>query len=401
MKSVDNLIFAICNNNIEIAVENVKSSNFKWDTFFNLIEKHRIAPQILDRLLRYPIHEYIKTYISQRAKSIVKQVLIDNTLVKSELDRIVELFNKNNIDMVLMKGLSIDNYGLRITRDLDILIKDNDLFQAMDLLKAINYKYVGNTRNPRLTKAEKNDIKLQMSWSNQYELLNSDSGLLLELHTNLFQRKRYYTVNLNKLLDNIDLFSRESNFDNELNCKVFSNNHRLLLACMHNAINRCPSNNTFILRTLLDIDTVIKKGVDWKNFLELSKQLEIEPFIYFSILMYSRFFQSHIPGSVLNELENNISKIKKFMINLHLKAYRNLSKNSLFLSNFYKVAAPFVFNGRLSDKIKWGLLLPLILPPRYRMSEIFNIDHHSPLIYLTYLINPFRWVYLIFRDIYD
>jgi hypothetical protein len=295
-----------------------------------------------------------------------------------------------------MKGLSLDLYRLRAFGDLDVLVRKEDLTNAIELLHRLDYAYfVGSSLERLLTSREKSNISLQLSWNNHYQLRNARTGLLLELHTNLFQRARVYVEDLDTLLDNIDLFWEGKRYDAEMKCFTLSREHSLLLMCLHNAINRSPSNNRFLFRTCADIDMLIDRGVKWDGFVEACHRLRCAPWVYFSLLLTEQLLDTGIPADVLAALKNDCTRWQLYLIDVHLRCLRSLRFSSIFYSKLYRFLNPFVFGRRWKDRIKWLLLLPILFPPRRQMARNFNVREDSPVVYLTYLLNPLRWLYLV------
>ncbi len=399
MNHEEMLILELCKRDCDRSLISsfVKKEHFDWLNFFDNISRHAIAPLVLDRLLTCHILESHSEILTNRAKEEILKVMVKSRLFKNELNAIQLTLQKSGIQCILLKGLSIDFFQLRTTGDIDLLIREEKLLTAINLLRKIDYKYVGDLINYKLKSKEKKNIELQKSWNNQFQLYNEKKGILLELHINLFERKRVYSVNLDTLLDNIDVFWKEKRDDKNLNCYILSHEHSLLLMCLHNALRRSPANDTFILRNLVDISSLIENGIKWENFIETCIKLNMASFVLFSLLLTNKLLDTIIPKHVVTSLKKNCTKSQLFLINIHFKCLKSLNMCSIFYSKLYNILCPFVFGNRWSDRIKWILLIPIIFPPRWKMEKYFNVAMDSPFIYFTYLINPFRWIYLVIR----
>ena len=168
---------------------------------------------------------------------------------------------------------------------------------------------------------------------------------------------------------------------------------------VHMAIKRSPANNTFILKLAVDIDNLVGRGVRWDAFTDAACQMRVEPFVLYALRLTHKLLGTRIHEICLHRLEQNCTKAQLFMIRIHLKCLRSLDSFRLFYSKIYMVLKPFVFGSRLEDRLKWIFLIPILFPPKGRMAAIFNLRKDSPLVYFTYILNPFRWVYLIFKSI--
>lgn len=402
MRDEEILILEICKRkgNNSTITRLLKNNTIDWQYFLETISKHKIAPLVLEKLLEFPLLQSQKKLFNNRHKEEILKTMLNSKILRTEMTRIIDILQRSNIECILLKGLSLDFSHLRTIGDLDILIRQENLLNAFNLLGQIDYVYIGNIINHHLISKEKNHFDLQLSWNNQFQLYYERTGLLLELHTNLFERSRVYVEDLDTLLDNIDLFWKEKRYDKNLNCFTLSRNHSLLLMCLHNALKRSPSKNTFILRTILDIDNLIEMGVEWDNLIETSLKLDIGPFVYFSLLMTQKLFDRKIPEDVLTALKNNWTIWQLFLTNVHLKCFNSLYTSSILYSNMYNFLCPFVFGRRWKDRIMWIFLIPVLFPPRWKMAQHFNLKMDSPFIYFTYLLNPFRWIYIILRNVF-
>jgi len=400
VRDEDKLVLEICKRNGDSSRIRflIQSDALKWRYFLELLSKHRIAPYVLNKLMEHPLPQSRRMLLKDLNKKAFIKTSLDNRAFKAELTRIQDALTDNGIESILLKGPSLDFSQLRTIGDLDILVRKENLLKAVKVLGEIDYVYAGDTLNRFLTSKEKKDISLQFSWNNQYQLISSHSELIVELHINLFESERAYTVDLSELLDNIDMFWEHRRYNEKLCCYTFIPEHALLLACIHNAIKRCPSNNTFILRNLIDIDSLIEHGIDWDIFVETSAILDTAHFVYFSLLLAVGLLDTDVPEDVLNELRSYCTGGQLFLTGIHLKSFHSLESNATYYSTLYKVLNPFVNGTRWRDRIKWLFLIPVLFPPRRRMERYFKLKENSPLVYAAYLLNPFRWVYLIVKN---
>jgi hypothetical protein len=47
------------------------------------------------------------------------------------------------------------------------------------------------------------------------------------------------------------------------------------------------------------------------------------------------------------------------------------------------------------------LLIPVLFPSRWRMAYVYHINKENPLIFLTYLIDPIRMLFLLKKIFYS
>jgi len=411
VRDEDRLVLELCKNDGSGSVirDLVQQDNIDWAYFLHVIENHEISPLVLSRLTDFALPAGADTLLRSTAKEQIVKAAVTSSTIRSELQ-------EEGIECILLKGLSLDFTGLRTIKDLDILVREERIIEAIRTLQKIKYEYLGHSRTPHMKKAEsamlleaiqdpglnqnkRSELLSSLSWNNHYGMLNREKNLLLELHINLFQRRRIYIENIEALLDNIDHFWRDRRHDPTLNCFTLATEHSLFLMSVHMAINRSPANNTFILKLAIDIDNLVSRGVRWDAFTDAACQMRVEPFVLFSFLQTQNLLGTPIPELCLHRLQQNCTNSQLFMIRIHLKCLQSLDSYRLFYSKMCMVLKPFIFGGRLIDRLKWIFLMPILFPPKGKMAVIFSLREDSPLVYFTYLLNPFRWIYLIFKSI--
>lgn len=401
MRIEDRLIIELCKRkkNRKLVDHLIAKDCFDINYFFKIIEKHLIKTFALWELLKYKIPNEIKTTVVTAAKRSLAETTISNRVIVEESIKIAGILKRNNIETILMKGESLNFSRLRQSRDIDIMVREEKLIKSIDILSGRGYRYIGDTINFLLNSDEKKDLSLQLKWNNQYQMLNEETGIMIELHTNVFERDRVYSIILNSLLDSIDSFWENRKWNSEIGIYEFSTEDKLLLMCMHNAIKRSPASNKFILRNLVDIENLIEKKPDWNIFINRVKKSKICSYINYSLSLTSILLDAEAPLFVQNELKENLSEKELFIEKVHLFSFQSLERSSILFSNLYKMVAPFIYHSPLKIKLKNLFLFPVFFPPKWRMGHIYNVKDNNPIIYLSYFLNPFRWTYIVLRNL--
>jgi hypothetical protein len=402
MRIEDKLVIELCKKNKnrkQISLLAAKD-RFNMDYFLKIIEKHLLKAFVLSELLKCKIPYEIKKRLLPVAKESLAETTVYNRKIREEYIQTASILNMNKIETVLMKGESLNFSGLRYYRDLDILVREERLLESIDILSGKGYRYIGDSINLLLDSDEKKDLSFQLKWNNQFQMINEDTGIMIELHTNLFERDRAYSIILNPLLDSIDSFWENRKWNSKLEVFEFSIEENMLLMCMHTAIKRSPASNRFVLRNLVDIKNLIDKKPDWNIFLDQVKKCKICSFIYFSLSLTSTLFGTDVPPHVLNELKVNSTEKELFIERIHWNSFQSLERNSILFSNLYKMFSPFIYHSSMKVKLQNLFLFPVLFPSKWRMAHIYNVKGSNPIIYLSYILNPFRWFYIIIRNLF-
>jgi hypothetical protein len=402
MRIEDALILELCkkNKNTHFIEESLRRRNIHLKYVFRITNRHLIQPFALNELLKHLPAGKVKDTVAVAAKRAILEVTIRNQLLKREFFRVKSILEDHGIEYMLLKGLSLDFSGIRIIGDLDILVREKDLLHADKLVTNAGFSYVGDILNPLIKNNEKKDINKQLDWNNQFQYYNTEKQLLLELHTNLFERSRAHDFDLDVLLNGIDLFWNGKRWNEDLQSYVFCNEDQLILMCLHTALKRSPYANQLVLRNLLDIRALIERNIDWNRLVGTSHCLHISPFTLFSLSLARTLVGVEIPDSALRELLSHCTRAQKFLNSIHLKSFHGLDSNDILYSNIFKIFMPFVYQKKLLPRMKRILLIPVVFPNRSVMAQRFHLHKDNPLIFATYLLNPFWWIFLLGKRIW-
>ncbi len=399
MRIEDILILELCKKtkNRTLIEDILRRSCFNCDYFLSTIDRHLIEAVVLDEIIKYSMPEQLKKRIAAVAREAVLHTVLHNQMLKKELLSICTILMEHGIECILMKGLSLNFTGIRTVGDIDILIKEKDLLGADKIVALLDYYYVGDTLNPLVRKNEKKAIALQLDWNNQFQYYNSTKKTLLEVHTNFFERSRVYMFDLDKLLDNINIFWANKVWNENLQSFVMCSEDVLLLMCLHAALKRAPYANQFVVRNILDIAFLIERGLDWDRVMDVSTALGISSFILFSLKLSNSLLDVAIPLYVLDDLAEHCTSGQMLCNRIHFRCFHDLESSWFVYTRLYKMLAPFVYQKRWIPRLKNIFLIDLFFPPKRTMARFFNLEWDNPLVYATYMLNPIRWLILVVR----
>ena len=150
---------------------------------FILSKKHDIVNLIADVLIKNKLIDVSSPYYVKFKYELKCSVGFVANL-EYEIEHIKSVFEKNQIDYILLKGSVLRNYypepWMRTSCDIDILVHDEQLNKAVNALKKTGYRVEGNKHY--------HDINLY-----------AHSGIHLELHHNIKEREE----KMDKVLDEV------------------------------------------------------------------------------------------------------------------------------------------------------------------------------------------------------
>lgn len=294
-----------------------------------------------------------------------------NMLLTSELIKILDLLEKNNIKVIAFKGPSLSQlaYGditLRQYVDLDILVDSKDLYNSAMILKSIDIKSdtsLDFLKNKKL-------IEVGSDFS-----LFSNNNVHLELHWNLFRKL------LNQKSSN---FVSINNLEVDINSKTIRTlnyDYLLIYLCVHGSKHLWER-----IEWIVDIDKLMKIGkFDWEFIINTSKELKVYNMFLLGISLSDELFKSHIP----NEIKEHYNKNRK-LIDLKFKIMNLINSNFMHEEKEEKIMV-------LKFKYIMQMFDSKIEPLKYILSVIFKPTHYD--IYFVNLPNSFSFLYYLVRPL--
>lgn len=150
-----------------------------WGALVRLAERHRVVPALAAAVAgrQYAAPEPVAAYLAAMAR----QAAFDELALAATVREIVNAFARNGTDLMLLKGVPLSlmihgRLGMRTSRDIDLLIKPQNVPAALDILKAMGF-YI---RNGEAT------LPMLMRRHKDVEMLHDGRRQIGELHWRLF-----------------------------------------------------------------------------------------------------------------------------------------------------------------------------------------------------------------------
>ena len=263
------------------------------------------------------------SFMKQTYMDIVKQ----NMLMTSELIKISKLLEENDIKSIAFKGPTLSQmaYGDVVSRqyvDLDVLVDENQLLNAIEILKKNEYVL-------------ENDFKLELLKNNRSIFhdvtLRKNALVNIELHWRLFSDEYMTGIADLNMEKNINFFEYQNN-----KLKVFDNEIQILYLSTHGA-----KHNWERVEWLVDIVRFVENNViDWKRLIDFIQITKTEKILFSTFYLCKNILDLSLPKEIEEKIQKvNVIKFSKrfemfFYTNFDYTLHHDIETNNAY---FYKV----------------------------------------------------------------
>ena len=289
-------ILVILNTNKDI--ENIQCfisshQSLNWEKFSSYAIKHGVAAVIFSKLSELKLLHLLPNANLNLFKQQYYKTFTRNTVLLENFKLVAEQAHKNNINVILLKGISLinhvyDDIGLRPMVDIDILVKKEDISQMEKILESLNYGI-----NP-VVKSKFIAIKEHFHLP---AYIHKTNHIMIELHTHIHESDSPLKLNISEFWENkipIKDFSE--------NVGMLSPENLLQHLCMH--IHEHYKSKKIRLSHFYDIAKVIEKynnnELNWNKFIDDTAKFNLHLAIYPYLYLVQKHFITEIPSIISN-----------------------------------------------------------------------------------------------------
>jgi hypothetical protein len=306
--------------------------NIDWHDLLQMAFSHEVAPLLyrnLESIAPGVMPEMVRTELK-------KQIQVDmqgNLFLTKQLLDLLSLFNQHGIQVIPYKGAVLaaslyHDLALRPFGDLDILVHERDILQAVDVLVSCGYEVIRPTSLSQTNKNYRsfwiNQMVKRSPWSYQVILWNPDRQGLIELHWRTIP-KYVFPRNPKELWENlrpinvggVDVFS-------------FAPENLLWFLCLHGAKHQWKR-----LRWICDIAELVREYPDlnWEQTISHAEGLGMERRLYLGLLLANRLLEMPLSSEIEEKIQT-------------APFVRNLARQ--IIARFFDDSSEDVGSGRLS-----------------------------------------------------
>ena len=266
-------------------IRELARSRIDWEWLTLLARRHAVVPLLYLQIERHA-SDLVPDETLRELKRHYRENHARNTLLTSELCRLITLFANSGIDTIPYKGpvLSLFAYGDLAARrfvDLDVIVKKTDVLRAREILLADGYT---PTKTLSLDQQE-----LLLRTQHNLQFSRDQRRVILELHWEVAPHLFAPAVSPEKLWQ--DLVPIEVN-DTQL--KTLRAEDLLFSLCVHGSRHLWER-----LSWICDVAELIRRRqLDWSNLLESAKHADSERMFLLGLHLAHKLLDAPVPDEV-------------------------------------------------------------------------------------------------------
>ena len=342
-----------------------------------LAQRHNVAPLVYHRLQQLNVKlsdDLVEILKLEKRKGVIHMMRIFQ-----ELHPLLQLFHEKNLAVIVLKGAYLaesvyEQIGLRTMRDVDLLVKKQDLPQVESALLAFGY-----------LPAEPNRVIITNN--HHFRYFHPESKFMVEIHWTIIDE------NLSLQIDVEGLWQRAQTVTlAQAPTMCLSPEDLLLHLCMHTVIHAYDMQKGYEmrLRMLCDIGEVLQhfeSKIDWREMKSRARQWGVGRAIYVVLRLTCELLDSTIRvGNLELLMPDHFDEDHFYLAKERIIASTMKDETALQESNHL-----VLLTGSKSWLEKLTLLRGRVLPTREEMSNLYPPSAASWRIYLYY---PVRWLEL-------
>lgn len=337
-----------------------------WQNLIQLAAMQRITPFLWHCLKQKDLQALLPESVAELFRDATRRNALNNLRLNSDLSRLLTALEKENIPLILLKGIVMantvyENIGLREMNDIDVLARPADLERIAEILTSMGYHpmqpysidVICQTGHhlPRFIK--KNAAHFEIHWT----LANPGTGYDMDPQE-LWQQARSVQIAGHKT-------------------QTLCVEDMLLHLCLHTSYLHPFS---FGLRPFCDIGQLIDRAgssLNWRTVTHRAISRKWQRGVYAALRLAVELAEAAVPQKVLDELQpEDLSDSILEMI-----------RTQIFTNKYFAASIPAPFaellkSRRLTDKIK--IFIRRVFLPRAIIASVYGVPINSLKLYTCY-----------------
>lgn len=263
----------------------------QWKKFLAIVAHQRVTSLIFYRLKKKGLDQAVPSDVCASLKNVYQQNIIRIMKISGQSRQVLKALNTADIPTIPLKGIVLANsvyksIGLREMNDLDLLVPQEKLARAFEIITGIGYK-----------PSQPFCLDSFIQTGKHIPALIKKDHVTIEIHWNITSPNMSYSIDPQELWEKavpVQILDYET--------LMLSPEDLLLHICLHTSYQH---QFDFGLRPFCDIAEVIHHfgtTLDWQVVIEKAKQRKWARGVYLALIIASEFVGADVAKDVLERL---------------------------------------------------------------------------------------------------
>ena len=339
----------------------------EWRAVAELAGQHNVAPLFFHRTLRMNI--VLPGDIKEKLVRAYRQDTLRTMRLYEKLSKLLQRLQEQDIPVIALKGIYLaeavyEKIGLRAMRDIDLLVKKDNLPRVDAILLALGC-------------APEDNIRVVTEDNLHFRYHFPDDALMVEIHWSIIDAIFPFQIDMEELWRRARSVTLA-----QAPAWTFDPEDLLLHLCLHTAKHA----NEMNIRMLCDINEVVRRfgmELDWQEMDERARQWNAVRAVYLILRLAQELLDVPVPADWLVSLrpEDFSESYLDLAREQILGRYSDMKTSQLesnYLLNLLQLWGPKGLGNKLA------LIRERLLPPRETMARWYPAPVNSWRIYLYY-----------------
>jgi hypothetical protein len=344
-------------------------STSDWDGLLHQAIDQDVAPLLYYHLKKIDPAVYIPKRIAHVLQIQYLQSMRRNMLLYDEFNRVLKILQNKGIKLIALKGVHVaetlyNDIALRPMRDIDLMVRKNDLLQAERELMEMGY---GTSERPTIEEQTKKDCHL--------ERLKRTGAVPVEIHWNIMPPESPFNIDIDGMWER----AREAQLGG-FKVLVLSPEDLILHLCLHVSYNHHFSSRLGHIYDIFEALRYYKNEIDWRRLFTTANAWNARTFVYSALSLSRIMLGAEIPLDALKVFKpDNFEEQILDIVYEYILSTSPLDLPSTFRDLLRR-------DGPL-DRATY--LLRGLFPPMATLRKLFSLPVDSRTAYLYYFVRPF------------
>ncbi len=349
-----------------------------WATLLSEGSRHRIAPLLYSKIKLADAESIFPKDVVRKLQKKYLATAYRNTVLFHQLNELIARLNNQDIPVILLKGAHLAEYlykdiSLRPMSDLDILVREEDLSEAVQIAFNAGYQFFCDN-NPEKEKANKDyDYGIMPDFIHFQALLHPETKCMLEIHCFISSESSPFKIPPSEIWQ-----SAQPSVLNENAVFLLAPEDLIIHLCLHAAYDHLFD---FGLSAFYDISITIKhygEKIDWQEISRRSGQWRTNQCLLLALYFTKKWLGASIPEEIFENF-----RIGKMVYFAEERIFKTFVTDPL-----HQHYTQWRNRKGLRDKIRY--VLNVLFPSRDFMANRYLQPKNSRFLFGSYFFRFFQ-----------